>query len=362
MMPLSDHIPVKHRLRSGFDRLAACTGLLRWHEIRMRRGLTILTYHRVLPQEQCSDYPLPSLVIPVEIFRLQMQWLAAHCRVLPVREAMAELATGDPFAKPLAAITFDDGYFDNFTLAAPVLEECGLRGTFFVTTGFVEEGKIQWFDRAADAWQRLSNIDRIALIAQIQQKQSQDLKGRRGLDIQMWMNGLKRLEPAARVEFLQRAEHRAEGMINSGQYKPMTVQQAVELYRRGHELGSHTLTHPLLPQLNDDELYREVTNSANQLGKWTGGDITGFCYPNGDFDLRVEHAVTKAGYGYSCTIEEGINRPGVCPTRLSRLPITRQRTMLGHAHDTLGFRAELSLARLLWRKMYSKYEKRAEAK
>ena len=135
---------IRHLLRSGFDCLALASGLLKLYENRMRQGLTILMYHRVLPPTQCRAYPLASLPIPVEVFRRQMQWLSSNCRVLPLREAVAELAGGGPFARPLVAITFDDGYWDNFELAAPVMEEYGLRGTFFVTSGFVANGEPQW--------------------------------------------------------------------------------------------------------------------------------------------------------------------------------------------------------------------------
>jgi peptidoglycan/xylan/chitin deacetylase (PgdA/CDA1 family) len=101
--------------------------------------------------------------------------------------------------------------------------------------------------------------------------------------------------------------------------------------------------------LADKALAAELHNSEKQLKAWTGAAITGFCYPNGDYTPRVEQAVAKAGYRYACTVEEGINRHGVCLTRLVRLPITMQRTMRGPHHDRLGFRAELSRLRMLWR-------------
>lgn len=341
---------IKHFLRFFLDHLTVTTGLLQWYERRMRRGLTILVYHRILPLVQCVDYPLPSLVIPVEVFRQQMQWLSVHCRVLPVWEALADLPNGS-FAKPLVAVTFDDGYYDNFTLAAPALEENGVRGTFFVTSGFsVNEGP-QWYDRAALAWQNVAVENRRVLLDALRGAKGERTTKDGDQERAVWMAELKRAVPAKRMELVARAESLVERPLDFSRYQPMCPEQVAALHARGHEIASHTVSHPILPQLTDELLAAELHDSAKQLEAMTGGArVAGFCYPNGDYDLRVENAVAQAGYRYACTIEEGINQADVCPTRLTRLPITMQRTMGGPYQDLLGFRSELSRLRALWRR------------
>ncbi|KJS28615.1 MAG: hypothetical protein VR64_23850 [Desulfatitalea sp. BRH_c12] len=298
----------------------------------MRRGLTILMYHRILPSEQCIEYPLESLVIPSDVFQKQMQWLAGHCNVMPAREAIEALATGRPFKKPLVAVTFDDGYADNFEVAAPILETQGLRGTFFITSGFVADGAPLWYDRAADAWQRMSHAARKGLAR---------LNSMPSTDIRTWMAWLKQAAPDVRINLVEKAESLAGGSISRGLYRPMSIKQVTALSKRGHEIGSHTVTHPILPQLDDALLKDELERSAQHLSEWTGTDVIGFCYPNGDLDERVERAVLDAGYQYACAMHSGFNRRAVL-TRLARLPITMQRTVRGGCtHDALGFRAEL---------------------
>ena len=73
------------------------------------------------------------------------------------------------------------------------------------------------------------------------------------------------------------------------------------------------------------------------------------CYPNGDYDARVEHAVTEAGYHYACTVSEGINTTNSVRTRLDRVPVTMHRTMREKVHDPVAFRAEVCRLRALWR-------------
>ena len=342
---------LRHRMRSILDLLAARTGLMAYCERRMRRGLTILMYHRVLPVRNCLAYPLQSLVIPVEAFRAQMHWVARHCRVLPVYEALEVLDSRGPFRRPLVAVTFDDGYSDNFELAAPILEEYGLRGTFFVTSGFVEQGEPLWYDRAADAWQRISPADRRMFLDELRRYGgSQPLVNKAVPGVQSWMAGLKQAAPQERMDVLHEAELRYGAGVDSALYRPMTPLQVTELHSRGHEIASHTVTHSMLPQLDDDTLRAELTQSARCLEAWTGESVVGFCYPNGDSGSRVERSVIDAGYRYGCLMRTGLNLPGVRTTRLARLSITMQRTVtIGHEEDILGFRAELCRIREWWR-------------
>lgn len=340
----------RHRVRSYVDRVAASTGLLRWCERRMRQGLTILMYHRVLPTDSCAAYPLQSLVISEGVFRRQMQWLAESCRVLPVREALRALKDAESFERPLVSVTFDDGYADNAELAAPILEANGLRGTFFVTSGFVESGEPMWFDRAADAWGRLGNEGRQALAGQLR-GMTPALESPDGEpDIRWWMEGLKRTEPARRMDLVRQAETSAEGEIDAELYCPMTREQLAALHERGHEIASHTVTHPILPQLDDNDLREELERSAAQLSEWTGSEVAGVCYPNGDFDPRVAEAAAAANYAYACTTRAGLNKPGVNAMRLARLPITMQHTAHhGGEADDIGFRSEVCRLRQCWR-------------
>lgn len=342
---------IKHRLRAQLDRLFDLSGLLRWYERRMRQGLTILTYHRVLPLPQCIDYPLQALAMPVEAFRRQMQWLADHCRVLPVFDALAVLNEGGNFAKPLVAVTFDDGYGDNYTFAAPILEAHGLRGTFYVTSGFVDTGGPQWYDRASAAWGHLSAPHAQRLMSLMQRTiPANTAAGTNGQSGGAWMEGLKSATPDVRQELVALVERLANHPLEKTHFQPMRPEHVSELHARGHEIGSHTVSHPILPQLTASALANELQQSAARLGRWTGAVIHGFCYPNGDFDADVERAVIAAGYCYACTTGEGFNRPGQNPFRLLRLPMTMRRTMCGSQFELMGFRAELCRARSLLRR------------
>lgn len=78
--------------------------------------------------------------------------------------------------------------------------------------------------------------------------------------------------------------------------KMMSAAQARELADNGFEIGSHTLTHPHLPMLDDEQLTREIGDSKHKLEDLIGREVTSFSYPYGDYDGRVLNAAMAAGY------------------------------------------------------------------
>jgi peptidoglycan/xylan/chitin deacetylase (PgdA/CDA1 family)/glycosyltransferase involved in cell wall biosynthesis len=87
----------------------------------------------------------------------------------------------------------------------------------------------------------------------------------------------------------------------------LTLNQIREMHRHGVQFGSHSLTHPSLPQLSDNELRREVADSKSRLEDLLGSEVTSFAYPYGDVDARVRAAVAEAGYRFAFTVNPGRN-------------------------------------------------------
>lgn len=311
----------------------------------MRRGVTILTYHRVLPDKQCSAYPFPSLAMPLQKFRQHVKLLASHCTVLPVRAAYSSATVPSP-SRPQVCVSFDDGYADNFQYAAPILEEFNMRATFFITADFVATRQLMWFDQAALLWNQIGPNQLQAVLCPI-------YKNMAGLCAMVslgdWIGLLKSCNTQLRRAILIAATQSSHS-LDSQDYSPMSLQQVAELHHRGHEIASHTLTHPLLPQLENSDLRRELQESRRLLTLWTGANVEGFSYPNGDHDERTVAAVKQAGYNYACTTIRGINSTDHDPMQLCRVQVDPRRV---RAHPNflseLEFRAELCLFFGPWR-------------
>ncbi|MFO0121490.1 MAG: polysaccharide deacetylase family protein, partial [Inhella sp.] len=102
-----------------------------------RGRLTVLIFHRVLTQ--------PDPLFPGEMdaarFDAVCGWLASWATVLPLHTAVRQVRDGVLPARALA-ITFDDGYADNASVALPLLQKHGLCATFFVSTGYLDGGRM----------------------------------------------------------------------------------------------------------------------------------------------------------------------------------------------------------------------------
>ena len=333
---------LKGILRSALDRLAKLTGVLACRERMMRRGITILMYHRVLPDRWCADYPLKALAMPVSAFREQLRWLAARCRVLPVRQAIEQSSECDPRDRPRVSVTFDDGYSDSYEIAAPIMEEAGVRGTFFVTVDFIGREQLLWFDRAAVLWLHGPREAMQSVVREVSGHACRHTAKASSLD--SWLDVLKHIAPRDRSNILDRLDDSAVPEIRKERCRSMSVEEIVALHERGHEIASHTLSHPILTQLGDAEMLNELMRSRQMLERWLGARACGLSYPNGAHDGRIVRGARAAGYTYACRTMGGMSLPQADSMRLPRVGMWPDLvTTAGGLHDPLRFRSETCL-------------------
>jgi peptidoglycan/xylan/chitin deacetylase (PgdA/CDA1 family) len=114
------------------------TGL---HRLALRNRAVIAVFHRI-----DDRYPDNPITLSSAFFRRLCDFFAANFTVIPLSRLVGMLGAGAELGGHLA-ITFDDGYRDNFRVAAPYLEIKGLPASFFVTTGFIGSGTIPWWDQ-----------------------------------------------------------------------------------------------------------------------------------------------------------------------------------------------------------------------
>ena len=89
----------------------------------------------------------------------------------------------------------------------------------------------------------------------------------------------------------------------------MNEAQVRDWLAAGHEIGSHTLTHPWLTRVSTAQAREEITASRKKLEDRFGTSIDHFCYPYGDWNESVRDLVQGAGYKTACTTQPGINTP-----------------------------------------------------
>jgi peptidoglycan/xylan/chitin deacetylase (PgdA/CDA1 family) len=116
-----------------------------WSAMTERPGAIILMYHSVA-QDDKARFIEPRNRIAPRLFERQMAYLREARRVVSLSRLVDEIAAGESPPAGTVCITFDDGYRDNLTVAAPLLEKYRLPATLFLVTGLVERGETQWSD------------------------------------------------------------------------------------------------------------------------------------------------------------------------------------------------------------------------
>lgn len=320
---------VKSLLRGAIALVADSSGLLGAYERRKSDTLTILCYHRVLPHDLKAQYFDHELVVTPEMLDLHCATLSRHYEVVTLEDGLSDWQQGRQTMRPRAAITFDDGYRDNEIYAAPILARYGLKATFYVVAGLVGSNEQPWYDRAGGALRRL---------------------GRKATEE---VAAAKLMSPAERSGWLKTIELEA-GVATAHQNDLILDEAALQrLAAAGHRIGSHSVTHPLLDQLANAELDFEIAHSRELLEGVAGVTVSGFCYPNGNFDTTTKDAVARAHYDYAVSSKPGVNRRGTLDSlELKRWFISQERLVTrSGAPSAALLRMEISgLSQLLFRR------------
>ncbi|NHA15375.1 polysaccharide deacetylase family protein [Thioalkalivibrio sp. XN279] len=124
---------------------------------RGQAGAIVLMYHSVADREEAAWID-PSNHVAADVFEQQMKWLAEHRKVISLARLVEILRDGGDVEEGTIVITFDDGYRDNLTVAAPILQRFGLPATLFLPTGYIDRGETQWVDQAYTAFQHRSVV------------------------------------------------------------------------------------------------------------------------------------------------------------------------------------------------------------
>jgi peptidoglycan/xylan/chitin deacetylase (PgdA/CDA1 family) len=201
--------------------------------------IVVLCYHRV------SDALRDHVTIGVDQFDQQIAFLKANYHLVSLRE-LIEGNLPEPASRPLAAVTFDDGYLDNYENAFPILQKHGASATFFVSTDHISEGK----------------------------------------------------------PFAHDLEKLGRGLPN------MSWDQIREMHRAGMDFGSHTANHVDLGKVDAATAWKELVRSDAAVKKELGITQNLFAFPFGrpqHMTLANHALVKKAGYRCCCSAHGGLN-------------------------------------------------------
>jgi peptidoglycan/xylan/chitin deacetylase (PgdA/CDA1 family) len=315
-------LKVNGSFKSVFKSLCDVTRANEAYVWLQRADLLVLCYHGVQAQPRADRWSYQNCV-DADSFRSQLRWLKKN--LVPTDLAgLRRWHKGDWIGrKPLVLVTFDDGYRNNLTIAAPILREEGVPGLFFLTTGFIGTPRVLWNDEVRVRvlhWPEPG----IAMPSGGQVALPSELHARRAVCDKV-NEACKRLTEERLVEYLEFLRGKTllvEVMDDPDARAFMSWDEARELAGMGFEIGSHTVKHQILSRLNRARVAAELRESKATLERELGQPCSAIAFPNGserDVNETVFEEVRAAGYDWAFMTTPVWQKAGGDPHRISRV-------------------------------------------
>jgi len=298
-------------------------------EQRESPACQILLYHKV------NDDRDPFLhALPVDEFRSQMEYIARNFHVVSLDDVAAGRIGGDG-KKFSVAVTFDDGYRDNFTNAFPILKELGIPATIYLATGYIGTGKLPWYDQVCLAFKLTVRpalkMEPGAPAGSFETEQNRLTLLDKALD---W---LRHMDDDTRGQQIPRL-FRALGVPDSLTLPNYMLNwdEVRQMKTNNITFGAHTVNHPVLSQLSLKRLQEEIAGSKKTIEQKLNAEVRHFAYPFGrpqHFNDAVKRVVEQSGMSTAVTTVYGYNQVGDDPLTLKRFT--------PWAHDKANFMMQL---------------------
>ncbi len=283
--------------------------------LRLRGGnaFSILAFHRVNDE---ADPFFPSL--SPGLFAARMRHIADNYVVLPLEDLVERQRRGR-VPRNAVALTFDDGYHDTLTHAAPILARHGLPATVFLATGYISGAEMPWYDLLAHAL-KTSRKDSLELVPGAMLRLGSRTERLEALTAVL--RHMKRLSDPDRRRAVDRlVTELAPPSADAQKRLMLTWDEAQALLGLGFSIGAHTVTHPILARLEPREAWAEIDGSRTAIERNLGIRVRSFAYPNGgvdDYDRATVDALERSGFTCAVTTRRGLNTP-----RTPRLELRR---------------------------------------
>lgn len=266
----------------------------------------VLMYHRVTSPE-IEGYSLQAgMYVTPDSFKLQMEYLAKKNTVIELDSLVAKVINKESIAANTVAISFDDGWKDNYEYAYPVLKELGLPATIFLATSFINSDKTFWSDATPCAVSKMRNTSfdkaRITSLAQIHELRDANLEALFTCvtcNDSLVQNSLEQLIINLKQEPEDTREGFAMGLLAEigGKEKDsfLSWEEVREMSNNDIQFGSHTHTHRPLDELSENEITKEIRESKEELLGNQAAVAGTFCYPEGRYSTDSQRILAELG-------------------------------------------------------------------
>ena len=309
--------------------------------------LLILMYHRILPlDDERARLEEPGMIVTPSTFRAHLGYIKNYFQPVQLEDWGNICTNGRNRPGLSCAITFDDGWADNYEYAFPILQEFDMPATIFLVTDMIGTRNIFWPEMLArtlfslvDAPKDYRNNPAILWLQALLPTNIRDFH--RCPDTEELSSIINRAKSFTDEEIHQNlsaiiSAHELE--ISPDKQSLLDWDQVLEMTESGLiNIASHTRKHIRLGTSTPDSILAdEIIGSKVVIEKMTGLKVNSFCFPNGDYSPQALKLV-KENYRYAVTTRSGWNTCGSDPHLLQRVAIHED-----IAHDRTAFLSRIS--------------------
>ncbi len=295
------------------------SGALRFAGRLAAPSAVLLMYHSIVENPELTHNTV-GISQSLENFEAHIRSVAT--RFAPVTlDEVAEFAQGGRPLPPWAvAVTFDDGFADNYECALPVLRRYGVPATFYIMVNAVQTGVLPWYCRLNSAFRTT---------AKPEWKDPERARTYRLENASEIQAGLNRACQIGAAKVGQAQEVYVGQVERTLDVKPpasglmMSWDKVRALKQEGHIIGGHTLSHPNLAHVSREEAWTEIVGCKQRLEEVTGEPIRHFSYPhpalNPQWSPQTLQLTREAGFKSAVLTTRGAVRRGDEPLALKRI-------------------------------------------
>lgn len=312
-------------LRSGSKKWLK-KALLRSSVLDLARRFTpssavVLMYHSVVEDTQRTNHIL-GVSRDRASFERHMETLARNFSPVTIAEVAQFANSGRPLPARAVAVTFDDGFADNYEVALPILSRYGIPATFYIMVDAVANGSLPWYCRLRFAFNTTRRPDWI----DVSTNRTYPLQTpeQRMLALTAAWENAARMTGTLQHDFVSGVEKSLEvEPVHSPHGFMLNWDQVRALRKAGHIIGAHTLSHPNLAQVSLPEARSEIVGSKNRIEAEMGEPVEHFSYPhpalNPQWSGETLGITREAGFQSAVLTTRGSVRAGDDPLALKRI-------------------------------------------
>lgn len=262
---------------------------------RIKQFALIFNYHRVTNDVILWEHP----AINTEVFEKQIVFLMNNYNILPLKNMLSNNFKIPSNGKPLAAITFDDGYRDIYDFAFPILKKYKISATIFVASSYIEERRMFWWDYINYLLNHLQKSIQISGYGTI----SMDNPSENYKNLIVFLSSIQDDEKSSVISKLEKKSDTSD-IDNHIDRLIITWDMLREMNSSIFTIGAHTHTHPLASRISDEQLKSEIELNINMVKTHTDNTPDIFAYPSGkpkDYTQKTISVLKNCGIDYAFT-------------------------------------------------------------